>query len=95
LPLKTIGSAARFFLTRYWQRTVIGPYVLTTVETRPNVFDTSVTWGEEGPEVKVFGSGRAFDCVAAQENHVEVEEVIRRRLGAGTRIVTDFPPPAA
>jgi hypothetical protein len=95
LPLRTIGSAARFFLTRYWQRTVIGPYVLTTVETRPNIFDTSVTWGEAGPEVDVFGSGRAFDSVAARENHAEVEKAIRRDLGIGARSFIDFPPPAA
>ncbi|MGN6274679.1 MAG: hypothetical protein ACTHNP_01965 [Solirubrobacterales bacterium] len=65
------------------------------METRPNVFDTSVTWGEEGPEVEAFGSGRAFDSVAAKENHADVEEAIRRHIGAGARSFIDFPPPAA
>lgn len=95
MALKRIGSAAQFFLTRYWQRTVIGPYVLTTVETRPGVFETTVTWGDDGPEVDVFGSGRSFDRPSAEENHEEVQEAITSRVGNRARIVVDFPPPAA
>jgi len=95
VSLKRIGSAAEFFLTRYWQRTVIGPYVLTTVETRPGVFETTVNWGDDGPEVDAFGSGRSFDKASAEENHEEVEEAITNRVGKCARIVIDFPPPAA
>jgi hypothetical protein len=95
LALKRIGSAAEFFLTRHWQRTVIGPYVLTTVETRRGVFETSVTWGDDGPEVDAFGSGRSFDQASAEENHAEVRAAITRDVGDGARLVVDFPPPAA
>ena len=52
IALKTIGEAARFFLTRHWVRTAFGPYAVSTSEVRPGAYETRVTWGEEGPEVE-------------------------------------------
>lgn len=92
---RLIGAAAKFFLERFWVQTVIGPYVLTTVESRPGVYDTTVTWGEDGPEVDAFGSGQSFDETAAQENHEEVEASIVKQIGAGSHTVLGNPPFAA
>lgn len=93
MALRLIGSAAAFFLTRYWQRTAIGPYVLTTAEVRRDVFETTVTWGDGGPEVDVFGSGRSFDQGSAEETHTALSNVIERAIGRPALV--DFPPPAA
>lgn len=93
IALKTIGEAARFFLTRHWVRTRIGPYVVTTTEARPSAFETSVTWGEDGPEVEQFGSGLAFELSDAKANH----EAICNQVEAGVGLVrvAATPPPAA
>jgi hypothetical protein len=93
IALKTIGEAARFFLTRHWVRTRIGPYVVTTTEVRPSAYETSVTWGEDGPEVDQFGSGLAFELADAKSN----QEAICRRVEAGIGLVgmSASPPPAA
>lgn len=93
MALRPIGSAAEFFLKRHWQRTVIGPYVLTTVEVRRGTFETSVTWGDGGPEVDVFGSGQSFDQGSAEETHAELSKSIEREVGRPA--VVDLPPPAA
>jgi hypothetical protein len=93
MALRPIASAAGFFLTRHWQRTAIGPYVVTTAEVRRDVFETSVTWGDEGPEVSVFGSGKSFDQGSAEETHTALSTVIERAVGLPA--VADFPPPAA
>lgn len=80
---RSIGNAARFFLTRHCERTAIGPYVVTTTEARPRRFETSVTWGQAGPEVEAFGSGVAFDLPNAKAVHAElcqcIEEITGRR----------------
>lgn|GEM_PF-1912232 len=93
IALKTIGEAARFFLTRHWVRTRIGPYVVATTEVRPSAYKTSVTWGDDGPEVEQFGSGFAFDQADARTNH----EAICSRVEGGVGLVrmTVTPPPAA
>jgi hypothetical protein len=93
MALRPIGSATRFFLTRHWQRTVIGPYVVTTVEFCRDVYKTSVTWGDGGPEVDVFGSGESFDQDSAEETHTAITNAIERAVGRSA--VIDFPPPAA
>jgi hypothetical protein len=92
---RLIGIAARFFLERYWVQTLIGPYVLTTVESRPGVFDTTVTWGEGGAEVHAFGSGQAFDKAAAEENHEEVESAIVEQVRVVAKTIVGSLPPAA
>ena len=81
MALRTIGIAARFFLTRYCVRTRIGPYVVTTVEVRPRAYETSVTWGEDGPEVEDFGDGLAFDPGAADRHHRETSEEVEASVG--------------
>lgn len=93
IALKTIGEAARFFLTRHWVRTRIGPYVVTTTEVRPSAYETAVTWGDEGPEVEQFGAGIAFELSDAKVNH----EAICNRVEAGVGLVRAFvtSPPAA
>jgi hypothetical protein len=95
MALKMIGSAVEFFLKRHWQRTVIGPYVVTTVEVRAGVYESSVTWGDGGPTVDLFGSGRAFDKEAAEDTHRELGRRVRRQTGPTAATAVDFPPPAA
>jgi hypothetical protein len=93
IALKTIGEGARFFLTRHWVRTRIGPYVVTTTEVRPSAYETSVCWGEDGPEVELFGSGLAFELSDAKANH----EVICNGVEAGVglvRVSATLPPAA-
>lgn len=93
IALKMIGEAARFFLTRHWVRTRVGPYVVTTTEVRPSAYETGVTWGEEGAEVESFGSGLAFDLDDATANH----EAICKRVEAGVgllRLPAPRPPAA-
>lgn len=91
--MKAIGNAARFFLTRYWVRTRIGPYVVTTVEVRRSAFETGVTWGEDGPEIDEFGAGLAFDRGGATENHEAICEQVE--VSVGRVGVPASPPPAA
>lgn len=93
LAVKTIGEAVGFFLTRYWVRARIGPYVVTTTEVRRSAFQTSVTWGEGGLEVDQFGSALAFDQVAADVNHEAICE--RAEASTGLRRVALRVPPAA
>ncbi|MBS1895487.1 MAG: hypothetical protein JST59_29660 [Actinobacteria bacterium] len=81
LAMRTIGEAARFFLTRHWVRTHVGPYVVTTTEVRPKAYETNVTWGEDGPEVERFGSGLAFDPVAADADHKAVCRRVEAAVG--------------
>jgi len=93
IALKMIGEAARFFLTRHWVRTRVGPYVVTTTEVRPSAYETTVTWGEDGPEVDHFGSGLAFELRDATANH----EAICERVEAGVgliRLPAPHPPAA-
>lgn len=93
IALKTIGEATHFFLTRHWVRTRIGPYVVTTTEVRPSAYETTVTWGEDGPEVERFGSGLAFDREGAEEVHERVCEAVEGETG---RLPLPLlPPPAA
>jgi hypothetical protein len=93
IALKTIGGATRFFLTRHWVRARIGPYVVTTCEVRPSAYETTVTWGEAGPQVEQFGSGLAFDLEGAEGIHEEVCE--RVECEAGLKRLPDPRPPAA
>ncbi len=81
IALKTIGSAAKFFLTRHWERSWVGPYVITTTEARPGAYETTVTWGEAGPQVEQFGSGLSFDLDGAEDVHREVCERVEREVG--------------
>ncbi|MBS1860445.1 MAG: hypothetical protein JSS68_01915 [Actinobacteria bacterium] len=91
--LKTIGEAARFFLTRHWVRTHVGPYVVTTAEVRRSTFHTSVTWGEDGPEVDDFGSGLAFELPDANANHEAICERVEESVGL-VRLPAPRPPAA-
>ena len=93
IALRTIGEATRFFLTRHWVRTRIGPYVVSTTEVRPSAYETRVTWGEEGPEVERFGSGLALDRERAEEIHEELCGALESETG--TRGVSTTPVPAA
>jgi hypothetical protein len=93
IALKTIGEATRFFLARHWVRTRIGPYVVTTTEVRPSAFETSVCWGEDGPEVDYFGSGLAFELDDATANHEAICNGVE--AGVGLVRVPATPPPAA
>ncbi len=93
IALKTIGEAARFFMTRYWVRTSIGPYVVTTTEVRPSAYETGVTWGEDGPEVEQFGSGLAFELDDAKANHEAICSQVE--AGVGLVRVSATPLPAA
>lgn len=93
IALKPAGEAVRFFLSRYWVRTWIGPYVVATTEVRPGAFETSVTWGEDGPEVEAFGGRLAFDQDGATANHEASCERVEESVG-----LTGLPaprPPAA
>lgn len=91
--LRTIGTAARFFLARDWERSWVGPYLIVTAEARPGAYETTVTWGEGGPQVERFGSGLAFGPRAASEDHEELCGRIEREVGA--RRLPVPPPPAA
>ena len=93
IALKTIGEGARFFLTRHWVRTPIGPYVVTTTEVRPSAFETSVTWGEGGPEVEHFGAGLAFEREGATENHEAICGRVEASVGVARALAPR--PPAA
>jgi len=95
IALKTIGEATRFFLTRHWQQASIGPYVITTAETRPGRFETTVTWGEEGPRIQRFGSALSFDLEGALDSHEEMCERVEREAGIERRFPTPPQPPAA
>lgn len=93
IALRTIGEAARFFLTRHWVTTHVGPYVVTTTEVRPGAYETSVTWGEGGPEVDHFGAGLAFGPGEADADHEAICERVEASLG---RVRMPAPrPPAA
>lgn len=93
IALKTIGEAARFFLTRHWVRTRVGPYVVTTTEGRPSAYETTVTWGENGPEVDHFGSGLAFELKDASANHEAICERVEASVGL-LRLSAPRPPAA-
>jgi hypothetical protein len=95
IALRTIGSAAHFFLTRHREQAWVGPYVVTTVEVRPNAYETHVTWGEGGPQVEHFGSALAFDPVAAAEAHEEVCVRIEHETGLERLSKASPPAPAA
>lgn len=94
MPLRTIGSAVRFYLTRYWRRTDIGPYVVITEEDRKGAYRTTVSWRENGPEIKAFGSARAFDVARAQEGHEELCQRVEGETGL-KRLEFKWPLPAA
>jgi hypothetical protein len=93
IALKTIGEATRFFLTRHWVRTRVGPYVVTTTEVRPSAFETGVTWGEGGPEVEDFGGGLAFDPEDAAANHEAICKQVEASVGL-VRVPAPNPPAA-
>lgn len=93
IALKTIGEAARFFLTRHWVRTRVGPYVVTTTEVRPSAYETTVTWGEDGPEVDYFGSGLAFELKDATDNHEAICGQVEASVGL-VRLPAPRPPAA-
>jgi len=67
--------------------------VVTTAEARTNAFETSVTWGEDGPEVEHFGGGLAFGLHHATANHEVICEQVEASVGL-VRIPAS-PPPAA
>jgi hypothetical protein len=94
MTLRTLGSAARFYLTRHWQRTVIGPYVVTTTEERKGIYLTTVSWRDCGPEVKTFGSARSFALDRAEEAHEELCQLVERESGR-KRLEFDWRPSAA
>ena len=93
IALRTIGEAARFFLTRHWFRTHVGPYVVTTTEVRPGAYETSVTWGEDGPEVHQFGSGLAFELKDATADHEAICGQVEASIGL-VRLPAHHPPAA-
>ncbi|HEY5052537.1 MAG TPA: hypothetical protein VII45_03925 [Solirubrobacterales bacterium] len=95
MELKTIGSAARFFVMRYRRQTSIGPYVVTTAEVRPAAYETSVTWGEGGPQIESFGSGFSFDEGNAAAAHEEVCGAVEVDVGLQRASISDGLPPAA
>ena len=95
IAIKTLGSAARFFLTRHWERSWVGPYVITTTEVRPGAYETTVTWGAGGPQVEQFGSGHSFDLDNADAVHEEVCERVEREVGLECSPAPDPYPPAA
>lgn len=76
-----LNRITRFHLTRYRERAWIGPYVVTTAEVRPSAFETTVTWGEDGPEVEQFGSGVAFGVERAEEVHDSVCRRVEGEVG--------------
>jgi hypothetical protein len=81
IALKTIREAARFIVARFWVRTRIGPYVVTTTEVRPGAYETGVTWGEDGAEIEDFGEGLAFDIGGAKANHKAICEQVEAEAG--------------
>ena len=91
--MKMIGEAARFFLTRYSERTPIGPYVVTTTEVRPSAYETAVTWGEGGPEVAHFGFGLALELAEAVVNHETTCQQVEASAGL-VRAPAHHPPAA-
>lgn len=94
MPLRTIGSAVRFYLTRYCRRTEIGPYVVITEEDRKGAYLTTVSWRESGPEIKAFGSARAFAVGRAAEGHEELCQRVEGETGL-KRVELNWPLPAA
>jgi hypothetical protein len=93
IGMKTIGEAARFFLTRHRACARVGAYVVTTTEVRPSAFETTVTWGEGGPEVEHFDGELAFDLDDAKSNHEAVCERVEASVGL-VRVSAPAPPAA-
>jgi hypothetical protein len=94
--LRLLGSlAAEFFLKRYWNQTAIGPYVVVTCEVRPSAYESTVTWGEGGPQVDCFGSALAFDEGNAKDAHEDLCDQIERSVGVGRVPLASGHPPAA
>jgi len=91
--MRTIGEATRFFRTRHWAGTRVGPYVITTTEVRPSAYETTVTWGEAGPEVERFGPGLAFERERADELHEGLCEEVEEATGL-RRLPLPLPPAA-
>jgi hypothetical protein len=86
--------AAEFFLTRYWNKTAIGPYVVVTCEVRPSAFETTVTWGDGGAQVDRFGSALAFDEGNARQAHDDLCEQIEQGTGLARTPLTSGSPAA-
>jgi len=85
--------SARAFLARYWKQSRVGPYAVTTTEVRPGAYETTVTWGEDGPEVHQFGSGMAFDLERAEEVQDELCKRVEAEIGL-VRAPAPHPPAA-
>jgi hypothetical protein len=93
--LKRIGPATKFFITRFCERTPIGPYVVTTTEVRRSEYKTTVTWGEGGPEVELFGSAVSFDQRRAEGAHTEICALVEEATGLARVPLAGGLPPAA
>jgi hypothetical protein len=94
-PLRLLGPvAAEFFLTRYWNRTAVGPYVVVTCEVQPSAYETTVTWGDGGSQVDCFGSAFAFDEGNARKAHDDLCEQVELNTGLARVPITNGSPAA-
>lgn len=75
--------------------TRVGPYVVTTAEVNLGRYETAVTWGEDGPEIDSFSSGKSFSKGAAEQTHSEILDEVKEAVGPGVAISPFQLPPAA
>lgn len=93
--LRPGGVAFRLFLTRHWERTPVGPYVVTTAEVAVGRFETTASWGESGPEIEAFGKDVTFSQADARIAHEDLCRVAERATGIARSISLGGPSPAA
>lgn len=93
--LRPGGVAFRLFLTRHWQRTPVGPYVVTTAEVEVGKFETTASWGEGGPEIEAFGKDVTFRQPDARIAHDDMCRAAERATGIARSISLGGPTPAA
>lgn len=95
-PPSPIGLATRFFLTRRWNQSVIGPYVVTTAEVRISAFETTASWGVDGPQLdELFGAELTFDEKDASDAHEAMCQSVEREAGVERTAITGGHPSAA
>lgn len=75
---------------------MIGPYVISTAEVRPGAFETTVTWGLDGPQLdEAFGAELTFSELDAMDAHEAMCVLVESEAGRGRMAVTSGLPPAA
>jgi hypothetical protein len=83
--LRPARLAVRAVRDRHRRATLVGPYAVVTVEVRPGLYETSVTWGDGGAEISGFDRSVAFARPAADRDHEETCRAAERVLGVARR----------